>query len=1218
MTLRRAAVVGAAAVALSVAGLLLASRSAYRPSWLGPALLFTTVAVSFVLAGLVAAVRRPENRTGTTLVVTGFTWFLGLLAIFDNDVLFTAGVLLGPLPYALVAALALGYPTGTLPWRPDRVIVGAAIALVTVGQLLFMFIATDAEICPTSIECGTNLLFLTDERVPTLVIRWSLNVAIAATVGAALWRMALRWRHASGALRRVVGPVYLGAAIAFASVAVRVVLADVSEGGAAALWAVQVAALLGVPLAILLGLLRSRLARGAVAALTVALGSEKPLREALAEALGDPTLTIAYPLSGEGWVDAEGRPTILPSDGDDRTGTPVHRAGRVVATLVHDRALADEPELVDGVAAAAALALRAEGLQAEARAQYTFLETLVNTAPSLIVHIDTDGRIRNQSAFATEVAGHDDEEEIRGRLFWDVFIDPGERQQVIERFEAARPGFTYGEYENTFTNVRGERRVVSWRAAPVVADDGRVTGIIAAGVDITARHEEAEARERERAFLNAIANEAPSLLCLIDENGVMAPAAANRAFESRLELGSDSVGGEVFWERYVAPEHAADVERTIRLVAAGERVPERDDVWLTASGVRLDVAWTCTALPRLDERRLFLVSGLDVTERRRREEEVRAQRDFLIAVSRATPSFLAVVGEDCRVDHDLGVNKAMWEIGYPDERAKGSRFWELVAPPDERERFREDLLASFADEVPRQRESTWVTGDGRRLAVSWSARPMFTGAAGSCWLICGTDITERRERELEVERERDATTTVLQSIPSIVIVLDRQGRIRDRDVDNPLAAVNRAFRETFGWRDAELVGREVLELIDGEHEVESARAAIAAAASGVNSGEVESRWRCADGSLRLFSWSAAPVPDVTGRTEGLVLLSGVDITERRQRELEHQRRQEFIEAIGEASPSYIVIVTGEGIVRAGGSNAAFEQAFGWTSEEIAGKPFVGTVTPSTDYAARMMIANAANGAIQGEVESRWESRDGGSLIVAWSARPVTGVAGEPLVLVSGVDVTERRLQAEELRASRTRIVSAADEARRRLERDLHDGAQQRLVALSVSLRLAEARALNGGDDVPELLRGLRAELGVALEELRELARGIHPAILTDRGLGPALDALVARAPLSVELSYPDVSLPTAVEAAAYFVAAEALTNVAKYAGARQARVGVTLGERCLLVEIADDGVGGADASRGSGLRGLADRVAALDGRLSLESPAGGGTIVRAEIPVDVS
>jgi signal transduction histidine kinase len=215
--------------------------------------------------------------------------------------------------------------------------------------------------------------------------------------------------------------------------------------------------------------------------------------------------------------------------------------------------------------------------------------------------------------------------------------------------------------------------------------------------------------------------------------------------------------------------------------------------------------------------------------------------------------------------------------------------------------------------------------------------------------------------------------------------------------------------------------------------------------------------------------------------------------------------------------------------------------------------------------------------------------------------------------VSQLDA-ELRDRLEELRASRARLVQAGDAERRRLERDLHDGAQSRLVGLALLLRTARRRA-TADEALAALLDRAQEELQTSLAELRELARGIHPAVLTEHGLAPALDGLVSRVPVPVTVEAdPGERLPGPVESAAYFVVSEALANVAKYAHATQATVRVRRENGHVTVEVTDDGVGGADAARGSGLRGLADRVAALDGSLSLDSPQGGGTRLRAEIP----
>jgi signal transduction histidine kinase len=211
---------------------------------------------------------------------------------------------------------------------------------------------------------------------------------------------------------------------------------------------------------------------------------------------------------------------------------------------------------------------------------------------------------------------------------------------------------------------------------------------------------------------------------------------------------------------------------------------------------------------------------------------------------------------------------------------------------------------------------------------------------------------------------------------------------------------------------------------------------------------------------------------------------------------------------------------------------------------------------------------------------------------------------------------ELRAKIEQLRTSRARIVESSDATRRRLERDLHDGAQQRLVSLALSLRLLRSR-LDGDPEGVRELDAARGELDRALDELRELARGIHPSVLSDRGLDAALDGLVHRAPVPVELEEtPRERLPDRVESAAYFVVAEALTNVTKYARASHASVSVARHDGQVTVEVSDDGVGGADPATGSGLRGLIDRISALGGRFEVDSQPGHGTTVRAEIPCE--
>jgi signal transduction histidine kinase len=264
---------------------------------------------------------------------------------------------------------------------------------------------------------------------------------------------------------------------------------------------------------------------------------------------------------------------------------------------------------------------------------------------------------------------------------------------------------------------------------------------------------------------------------------------------------------------------------------------------------------------------------------------------------------------------------------------------------------------------------------------------------------------------------------------------------------------------------------------------------------------------------------------------------------------------------------------------------------------------------------RLGISSAAAGPIilSGRV---W-----GALTASWATGASMPAGAEDRVaafaeLVSlAIENAEAR---QELAASRARLVQAADEARRRIERDLRDGAQQRLVAAALELTVLDRRLDGDADGARTALARVREHLEGGLAELRDLARGIHPAVLTDRGLEAALAALVQRSPIPVELRIrvPD-RLDSAIEATVYFLVSEALTNVAKYAQADTVSVELTSTRDDLVATIADDGVGGADAKRGTGLRGLVDRVHAIGGRLEVSSPRGGGTRLRAHLPAHV-
>jgi PAS domain S-box-containing protein len=312
-------------------------------------------------------------------------------------------------------------------------------------------------------------------------------------------------------------------------------------------------------------------------------------------------------------------------------------------------------------------------------------------------------------------------------------------------------------------------------------------------------------------------------------------------------------------------------------------------------------------------------------------------------------------------------------------------------------------------------------------------------------------------------------------------------------------------------------------------------------------------------------------------------------------------------------------------------NPAAERIFGWSAEEMLGRGGLPMAPPSKRAESEELFVRVRAGESLNDLETVRQHKDGTLVAVSIAAAPVREGSGRVIGnMVAYTDITERKAQEAEvhrlnaelharlddLAASRARIVTAGDVERRRLERNLHDGAQQRLVALSLALRLALAKIDSDPAAAQAALAGAGDELALALEELRELARGLHPAVLTDRGLRAAVETLAGRAALPVEITeIPDERLPEPVEAAAYYLIAEAVTNVTKYARASMVRVQVAESDGSVVVEVADDGIGGADPATGSGLRGLADRVEALGGSLEVSSPVGSGTRLRARIPV---
>jgi len=301
-------------------------------------------------------------------------------------------------------------------------------------------------------------------------------------------------------------------------------------------------------------------------------------------------------------------------------------------------------------------------------------------------------------------------------------------------------------------------------------------------------------------------------------------------------------------------------------------------------------------------------------------------------------------------------------------------------------------------------------------------------------------------------------------------------------------------------------------------------------------------------------------------------------------------------------------------------NSAFEHIFGYRADEVIGRELAAAIIPPSLREAHRQgfaryLATGQTRVLDRRIEMTAMRADGSEFPVE-IAITRTGVNGDPAFTAYVRDITERQRAERELMASRARLVAASDAARQRVTRDLHDGAQQRLVTTLINLQLAELKWESAPERARELVGLAVRDAKHGIEDLRELASGIHPAILTQRGLAAAIDSLAADLPISVQLDVPDSRFPAPVEASVYFFCSEALTNVVKHARAASAWVRVRLIDDRCVVEVRDDGIGGAQPrSETSGLNGLRDRIGAVNGTMDITSPATGGTLLAASIPL---
>jgi PAS domain S-box-containing protein len=495
---------------------------------------------------------------------------------------------------------------------------------------------------------------------------------------------------------------------------------------------------------------------------------------------------------------------------------------------------------------------------------------------------------------------------------------------------------------------------------------------------------------------------------------------------------------------------------------------------------------------------------------------------------------------------------------------------------------------------------------------------------------------------------------------SLVCVLDEHGRV---------LLFNDACERATGFTRDEVLGHDARELLIPREESEAFGEFLAYVwKTGLSSPQV-GHWQTKEGGRRLIAWSNKPMTGDEGAPAALVT-TGIDLTDRARRGEEDERALEGdpeakLAEIGqlaqeqralrrvatlvasEASPERVfTAVSGEcarvlqvnasAVIRYEGDDTA--TIVGRHNRDNVDVFAVGERLPveKDTSIGRVLETGAPTRTddwtnLTGEIADAmlrlgYRSTAAAPIVVAGILWGCVVIASEEALpqesetrlggfceLVS-LAVASAQARAD-LRASRARIVKAGDEQRRKLERNLHDGAQQRLVSLALQLRLAKAQLSSNPEAAARLLEEASRELDAGLEELREIARGLHPAALVGHGLRPALEVLAARLPVAIGIDAPDERLPEHVEATAYYIVSEALTNVAKHAQATHADVAISRDGELLRFEIADDGRGGANPSAGTGLLGLRDRAEAAGGTLFVVSPPGRGTVVTAALPL---
>jgi signal transduction histidine kinase/PAS domain-containing protein len=1178
VTLRAALAVWTLALACVAAAIVLVASGDHTDGKVAVLALAVPTGLAFVASGIVARLQRPQNRTGLLLILVGFSWFLGALSAANDPYLFTAGLVLGNAFTALLAHLFLAFPTGRLITRADRAIAAAFYGVVLIGPLL-AYVLDEGDLTEAVCDgpCPDNVVAAVPAQSAAAGVAVGYGVAAAALALLVLVRMAVRWRRASPALRRALSPVLATAglliALAVAQTIVSVVSADVAE---ATNWLV-LGALLAVPLAFLYGLLRSRF--GATTRRLVAELSEKRTPEevqaVMRHALRDQTLELGY-WSGEGFLGVDGRPLQLPGPHADRAVTHIGEA-----VVVHDASLQDQPEL-DEVVDAARIALE-RGLSlrsledSERRAR-----AVLDAIPDHVYRLSADGVFLDPPSLV-------------GRRLDEVLPEGGDVVLAGVRRALAANEVVSVEYQFTEAN---EVRAHEARIAPSGGDE--VVGIVRDVTDRKRQENDLRLFVEEQAALNRVAVT------------VATETAAQSVFDVVTEevarlLGADAAN----LVRFTGKDEGVIVgkwsEPGVPIPGSGTvNIPDGSAlsrVMETGAPARM-----ATDDPGVDPELHERLTALGVTSLVAAPIVVAGDIWGAVVVSVTTGQEFAAEAES-----RIGKFAGLVAVALANTQART----ELRALAEEQAALSRVALA-VATETTSGRVFDVVTEEVARLFGSDAANLVrFTPDRHEAVVV-------GRWRAPGIEIEEVGATIPLDGGP--VTEVARTGAPARASIDDPGAPASLRQR---------LARFQLTSLVAGPVVV---------------SGDL---WGAVVVSARRDQQLA---PNAEERLGAFAKLVAVAVSNAHARDElaaladEQAALSRVAVAVAtEQQPERLFNTVSEELGRLFGAGAAatvryideadeVEFVGGWRQDDRFGvyigprKPIQGGAIErvrETGRTARIDLENEPPDVQEHMVARNVSSGVAAPIVVSgrlWGATSISAADDErfppdaeerlekftSLVAVALANAEAR----EELTASRARIVQAGDAERRRLERNLHDGAQQRLVTLALGLRLAQSRLPADPAGAAELIESAREELQLSLAELRELARGIHPAILSDRGLTPALESLAGRATVPVEVNgLPPERLPEPIEAAAFYVVSESLANVGKYAAASRCRVELTRDDGVLVVEVSDDGVGGADAGKGSGLRGLSDRVEALGGRLRVLSEQGLGTTVRAELPL---